>query len=217
MTNVLTMRTVFALTLLALTACLSGGEDSGNRPINTDNCRAAEQRLRECNAITDGVFECGRNAIIACKEGCAAAASCNDLQLLVCDIEDTSRFSPTFFDCFFACDDITFTCASGAVIDGFDECNDFADCTDGSDETNCPPQPAKAPTAPKKPTKTARCNKSRGDSVTSSWSSSSSTYKTLPGREFRSLRSASSTPGAGATRRPALASAATAANTPAAL
>jgi hypothetical protein len=134
--------TVLLVPLFACFACgsdevISGDRDPEGFPILTEphaaTCAGYRARLQACGVLTDGPFSCVEPATETerCELGCYAGASCTLLWDFRC-----RSLPPVIERCVDNC--YAFTCDSGEKIWLDWVCDDENDCTDASDEVDCP-------------------------------------------------------------------------------
>ncbi len=113
--------------MLLLVGC---GGSSGDNESDADALIAT---LLECRLVTDGDITDNNLFGNDCEESCIAQLSCEDLESGVC-----GQGSPAFLGCFETCSPQDFICGDQTLIPGDFECDAEEDCSDGSDEANCP-------------------------------------------------------------------------------
>ena len=97
------------------------------------SCAGYTQRLRDCGILGEGPFTCSEpeSEVDVCVYECVGLASCGILSQLLCN---GLRAFP-LEECFNNCS--AFQCASGEPIGSMFVCDDYVDCADGSDESDC--------------------------------------------------------------------------------
>lgn len=116
--------------VLMVNACGSNKTES--------SCDAEMAKLRSCGLIAaDANVACAEpTGYFRCISDCRTNASCSELKLLMCQENKTGALDV----CETRCEDAApnFACANGDTIKAYSVCDDWNDCSDGSDEAGCP-------------------------------------------------------------------------------
>ena len=132
-----------AVAFLALSACegesTTEGEDGDGDDDPIGYCQRIGSKLNGCGmgALLEDIDDCEEpdSEEDRCTGECLIDASCDELRTLVC-VGDTSQ---DLTECVLGCLPPPFTCGSGDTVDEAFVCDGYADCLDGSDETqSCP-------------------------------------------------------------------------------
>jgi len=109
-------------------------DDDGGGGSATGYCGTLVSRLRECDVLGAGRFECANygDAAEVCETECLREAPCGEVADFYCAYEGSVA------RCFTQCIGIEpFTCDDGVVLESYVKCNGFVDCTGGEDELDC--------------------------------------------------------------------------------
>lgn len=123
---------------LAVLACSSAepaGDDDEGGGNASGYCATLEARLRECDVLGAGRYECVNYADPAerCETACLADANCAAITDFYCG------YTGSVPRCFEGCIGLVpFACGDGLSIDPFAQCNGVEECSGGEDELDCP-------------------------------------------------------------------------------
>lgn len=98
-------------------------------------CKALQDRLIECELLSDGQFGCGEPATapLRCETECIMAADCDALRRILC----FGQLEATLDECFQQCNGV-YECPDGKTRTGvFALCDGVVDCPSGADELEC--------------------------------------------------------------------------------
>lgn len=117
----------------------AGGSGGSGATSGGNLCERVETRLRDCNAISMGRFDCKILEQESCLAECLVDAECGTIQGTLCDDPSTIPTTDPALNCIrecFAADELTCPDGSG-TFDSDGICDEIADCADGSDEMGC--------------------------------------------------------------------------------
>jgi Low-density lipoprotein receptor domain class A len=101
-------------------------------------CKDAYKDLDSCGLLSEGEIDCSDfpgDPQGICEANCMISSSCEDLEQTMC----TATPVATIVDCFDNCQETHgFECDNGEFVDLDDQCNQWDDCGDNSDEDGCP-------------------------------------------------------------------------------
>lgn len=118
-------------------AGLSGcGGDTNGGAANAI-CREAEDRLRSCSRLTEGVLDCGLLEYLPygeCAIECLRTASCEEIEAQECEDAENAYAS-----CLARCEAPLYfvDCGDGEEVSIDYRCDGDADCANGRDELDC--------------------------------------------------------------------------------
>ena len=105
------------------------------KSLNTDYeaWQARMDKLRSCGLLGQGEWPFDPQLDLRCESLCILAASCDDLETVLCDYLPVQSLE----NCFDLCTSDDISCGDGTKAPGFSACDLVSDCESGEDESHC--------------------------------------------------------------------------------
>jgi hypothetical protein len=112
------------------------GGTSGGPPTPEGTCDGWAEKLESCELVS-GTLDCTvptSGSYLPCLYGCFEEATCDQIVGGLCTADAKNQL----VDCVANCSALTFSCTASETVQASWECDGVEDCTNGSDEADCP-------------------------------------------------------------------------------